>query len=49
MKVKVIRGYVDRYTKDLHQPGEVVEYKDKARVKELSKQGFVEEIRETKK
>ncbi len=48
MKLKVIRKYVDKYTKVLHKPGENVEC-EATRAKELIEAGVAEKISTPKK
>lgn len=45
MKVKVIKKYVDKHTKEIHRVGEELTYNNN-RGEELKAAGYVEEIKE---
>lgn len=48
MKVKVIRRYVDRHTKEIKEVGTIEEYA-KSRAEELKRAGYVKDITESQK
>lgn len=48
MKVKVISVFQDKFTKQLYNPGDVLEIEDEARVEDLKARGLAEPIEEKK-
>lgn len=48
MKVQVIEEFRDKFTGKLHQPGEVLEIEDEARVEDLSSRGLAKPVEEKK-
>lgn len=48
MKVKVISIFQDKFTKQLYNPGEVLEIEDEARVEDLSSRELAKPIEEKK-
>lgn len=48
MKVKVVSVFRDMFTGQLHNPGEVIEIEDEARVEDLTSRKLAEPIKEKK-
>jgi len=48
MKVKVISVFQDKFTKQLYNPGDVLEIEDESRVEDLKARGLAEPIEEKK-
>lgn len=48
MKVKVVSVFRDMFTGQLHNPGEVIEIEDEARVEDLASRKLAEPIKEKK-
>ncbi|WP_300701313.1 hypothetical protein [Bacteroides sp.] len=48
MKVKVISEFQDKFTKQLYQPGQVIEIEDEARVEDLKSRRLAEPVEEKK-
>ena len=48
MKVKVISEFLDKFTKQLYKPGQVIEIEDEARVEDLNSRRLAEPIEEKK-
>ena len=44
MKVTVIQLYQDKYTQEIHKPGEIIEEKSAKRVSELLEAGVIEKV-----
>lgn len=44
MKVKVISIFRDKFTKQLYNPGEVLDFEDEARIEDLVNRKFVERV-----
>lgn len=48
MKVKVLRVFRDKYTKELYSVGIELEFEDEARIEDLTSRGLVEAIEDKK-
>ena len=48
MKVKVVTLFQDKYTKEVYNPGSVIEIEDEARIEDLKNRGLAEPIEEKK-
>lgn len=46
MKVKVIDVFRDKFTGQLYNPGEMIDFKDEARVSDLTSRGLAERVEE---